>query len=102
MMRQRGEMGVVVLSFVTLGIYVIYWVVSTKREMNERGANIPTSSWIVVPFVNIWWKWRYCLGVEGTTGKELSAPLAFLLLGIAGPFGMMIIQTKFNALSERG
>jgi len=45
---------VIVLSLLTLGIYVLVWFVKTKREMNTKGAEIPTAWLIIIPIINIY------------------------------------------------
>ena len=67
-MENRSLGKVFLLTLVTFGLYGIYWEVKTKGEMNARGATIPTAWLILVPFVNIWWMWKYCEGVEHVTG----------------------------------
>jgi len=71
-------------------------MVKTKGEMNEKGSNIPTAWLMIVPFVNIWWMWKYSEGVGEVTDDKLSAVLAFILLWLLGLIGMAIIQDAFN------
>jgi hypothetical protein len=52
-MKNRNVVAVVLLPFVTFGIYSIYWEVVTKNELNAQGAQIPTAWLLIVPFVNI-------------------------------------------------
>ena len=56
-MRKRSVVGVIVFPFLTLGIYLLYWFVSTKNELKEKGADIPTAWLLIIPFVNIYWIW---------------------------------------------
>lgn len=95
-MEKRSPVGVFVLSLVTLGIYSIYWLVKTKGELNQRGASIPTAWLIIVPFVNIWWMWKYAEGVGIATNEKPSGILSFILLWLLGAIGMAIIQDSFN------
>ena len=53
MVMHRNIFLVYLFSFITFGIYTIYWLVSTKEEMNTLGATIPTAWLIIVPIVNI-------------------------------------------------
>lgn len=95
-MKHRSPIAVFLLPFVTFGIYAIYWEVKTKGEMNALGAEIPTAWLIIVPFVNIWWMWKYCEGVEKVTAGKLSGVLSFVLLLLLGTIGAAIIQDSFN------
>ncbi len=99
-MKNRSPLAVVALSLVTLGIYSIYLMVDTKGEMNRRGANIPTALLIIVPFVNIWWLWKYSEGVEKVTNGQMQAVLAFILIWLLGCIGQAIIQDSFNKIGD--
>lgn len=101
-MKHRSPAAVLLLPFVTFFIYPIYWYVSTKGEMNKLGANIPTAWLIIVPFVSIWWMWKYAEGVEKVTNEKTSGVLAFLLLWLLGSIGAAIIQDSFNKIEAAG
>jgi hypothetical protein len=101
----RNPFAVFILPLITFGIYTIVWYVKTKNEMNAKGAQIPTAWLMIVPFVNIWWVYKYCEGVDYVTGGETSAILAFLvliLLGCVGlaTVGMAIVQSGLNKVAE--
>ena len=70
-MKTRNPALVIIFSIVTLGIYALYWFVKTKRKMNSIGVSIPTAWLIIIPFVNIYWLWKYCDGVEVVTKEKL-------------------------------
>src|SRR5271155_6209164 len=96
-MKKRNPIAVLLLPFITCGIYSWYWIVSTKNEMNKLGAHIPTA-WIwLIPFVgSIWWLWKYSEGVEHVTKGKLGGVLAFLLFFFLGVIGHAIVQDLFN------
>ena len=76
----------------TLGSIVLIWYVKTKDKLNAKGANIPTAWLVIVPFVGIYWVWKFSEGVEYITNKSMTAITAFLLLLLLGPIGAMIIN----------
>ncbi len=98
-MKQRSPVAVILLPFVTFGIYSIYWLVSTKIEMTKLGAKIPTAWLIIVPLANIWWYWKYSEGVDSITNSKISNVMAFILLLLLGFIGQAIIQDSFNNVS---
>ncbi|MBA2279440.1 DUF4234 domain-containing protein [Candidatus Saccharibacteria bacterium] len=100
-MKNRSPVAVLLLPFVTFGIYSIYWAVSTKGEMNKLGATIPTAWLLIIPFVNIWWLWKHSEGAEHVTQGKMSAVLAFILQFLLGMIGQAIIQDSFNKVSEQ-
>lgn len=99
-MQKRSPIAVFLLPLVTFGIYGIYWEVVTKGEMVKKGADIPTALCIIVPIVNIWWLYKYSMGVEKVTNGKMSGVIAFLLLFLLGVIGAAIIQDTFNSIEE--
>ena len=98
-MQHRDPIMVILLSIITLGIYGLFWYVVTKNEMNTKGAQIPTAWLIIIPFVNIWWYWKFCEGVELVTNKGMGVAVAFLLLWLLGAIGEAIIQNELNKVA---
>ncbi len=102
-MKYRHPLLVLFFSIITLGIYQLFWFITTKNAMKQLGADIPTAWLIIVPFVNIWWLWRYSEGVQLVTGGHIPAVMAFwlvFLLEICG-FGYVasaLLQNEFNKL----
>jgi hypothetical protein len=98
-MKKRSPAAVLLLPFVTFGIYSWYWAVKTKGEMNKQGEQIPTA-WIwLIPLVgSIWWYWKYSEGVEHVTKGKMEKIIAFILLMLLGMIGEAIIQDTFNNL----
>lgn len=99
-MKQRNPLAVLLITFVTLGIYGLVWEVKTKNEMNALGADIPTAWLLIIPVANIYWLWKYCGGVEKVTGGKLSQILAFVLFFLLGIIGAAIIQNEFNKVGS--
>src|SRR4051812_17973202 len=71
-MTKRNLAVVFFLTLLTGGLYAIYWVFKTTREMNNVGAEIPTAFCMFVPILNIWWLWKYSEGVAYVTDQKLS------------------------------
>ncbi|HET6612200.1 MAG TPA: DUF4234 domain-containing protein [Kofleriaceae bacterium] len=101
-MRTRSAPLVFLFGLITFGIYTLYWMVSTKNELNQRGAAIPTAWLLIVPIANIWWMWKYGEGAERATGGKVSGAVAFLLLFLLGTIGMAVVQSMYNSLPAAG
>lgn len=102
-MKKRDPWAVLLLPFITLGIYSWYWEVKTKGEMNKLGQKIPTAWLWLIPFVGyLWWAWKYSEGVGNVTKEKAPAILVFLLMIFTGSIGDAIIQTYFNKLPDGG
>lgn len=99
-MMKRSVAAVIVLTFITFGIYSLYWYVKTKDEMVAQGASIPTGWLLIIPIANIYWMWKWSEGVEYVTRGKSSAAVSFLLVFLLGLIGVAIIQATFNSLPD--
>jgi len=95
-MTNRSVVTVILLTFITLGLYHLYWYVATKDEMNEQGANIPTAWLLIIPIASIYWLWNWSEGVEHVTRGKMSAGVSFLLIFLLPLIGTAILQSTFN------
>jgi RsiW-degrading membrane proteinase PrsW (M82 family) len=101
MVKHRNPAVVIVLTVITLGIYGIYWVVSTTKELRSLKADAP-NPWalvlFIIPLVNIivalWYYWKYSGAVEEISG--FSAVLLFLLWIVFSPAAVVIAQIQLN------
>ena len=100
-MTHRSVLKVLILSFVTCGIYGIVWFVNTKEEMRTAGAEIPTALLLFIPFANLYWLWKYSAGVELVSNGKTSQVIGFVLLALLGVIGIAILQDGFNKLGDR-
>ena len=98
-MQHRSPAKVFLLSLVTIGIYGIYWEVKTKGELVRQGADIPTSWLIIIPLANLYWIYKYALGVEKVSGGKVSAVLTLILLLLLSIVGIAILQSEYNKLT---
>lgn len=95
-MPRRSVWKVVLLFCFTGGIYPLYWLVTTKDEMNRQlGENLPTGWCLIVPLLNFWWLWRWCGGVEKMTRGRLPQAVCFLMCWLS-VIGAAIVQNAFN------
>ncbi|WP_288006173.1 DUF4234 domain-containing protein [Thermofilum sp.] len=97
--EKRSILKVYVLGIITLGIYFLYWLVKTKNELNELGAQIPTAWLIIIPIANWYWLYKYAEGFAKVTKKE-SAILWFLLFFFVGIVMPAIVQSELNRIAE--
>ena len=101
-MTKRSVIMLVILSVITFGIYLLYWLVKTKDEMVRQGADIPTAWLLIVPIASIYFMWKFCGGVEHVSGGKLSQVLAFVLILALGVIGLAVIQAELNKAADRG
>jgi hypothetical protein len=101
-MTKRSVVAVLLLTIVTFGIYGIIWIVKTKGEMVNAGADIPTAFLIIVPIASIYFMWKFAGGVEHVTRGKQSQVIAFILMFVLGVIGMAIIQNALNEAIDAG
>lgn len=98
-MTKKSPIAVLLLPFVTFGIYTLVWIVKAKGELVDKGADIPTSWLLVIPFANIYYLWKWGQGAAMVVSKKsFSSVEAFLMMLFLGPIGCAIIQSKFNKI----
>ena len=99
--EKRSIGKIYLFGIITLGIYFIYWEISTKNEMNrEFNANIPTGWLLIIPIANIYWLYKYteCF-VTKVKGDDDTALwfLLFWLIGIIMPY---MVQSELNRIAD--
>lgn len=99
-MQKQNPLTVFLLTLVTFGIYGVIWLARTRGEMVRKGADIPTTFLIIVPFVNYYYLWKWSQGVEHVTNGKMSWIVAFVLEWVLGPIGLAIIQDSFNNVPD--
>ena len=105
MVKYRDPLMIIILTIITLGIYAIYWLVSTTNELRRLGTSAP-DPWalllLFVPLVNIfvgfWYYWRYSEALEKISG--FSTVLMFILFLIIWPVAMVLTQLELNKKAQ--
>jgi hypothetical protein len=90
------------LMIITLGIYGIYWLVTTKTELNNAGAQIPTSWLLIIPFANLYFLYTFAQAFSDLIlkNKEEFTIVYFLLLICAIPLGEFVYQAHMNSINH--
>jgi hypothetical protein len=114
----RNPLGVIALSFVTLGIYSIFWYYFVNKEMaavgrarnsDELGDSPGTSvlavtlgALLIVPaFVSLYNSWKRLNSGERLTGLSgMEAGLGLILWIFISPVAQFIFQSSWNKVLE--
>ncbi len=99
--KRRNPFLVLVLSFITLGIYNIIWLVLTSKELRRNVASAPNPKllWILlIPIINFlfmfYYYYKYCKALNEFTGfSTIGSYILFLLIN---PVGMVLAQLELN------
>ena len=94
--ENRDWIVVIILSIVTLGVYLVYWIVTTKNEMVNMGADIPTAWFLIIPLANLYFAWKYAMGVEFISNRSTEGILVFILAIVFFPAVIYLTQTELN------
>lgn len=97
---RRKQLGTLLLCMF-IPLFGVYWLVETKNELKKRtGMPLLSGWWIAVPFGSIYFLWKWSQGVEKATGfKQMNA---FLFMLFIAPYGIWVLQGKFNELEGGG
>ena len=116
--KVRGPINVILLSFVTFGIYFYVWYFKTNKELaklgtakgtDELGTSPGTSLLamtlglflIVPPFISLFHTWKRLNAATKLTGVDgTEAGLGFLLALFISPIGVYLFQTDMNKVLE--
>jgi hypothetical protein len=98
--KRRSPVAVVIFSIITLGIYLIYWIVATKEEMKSLGAEIPSAWLLIVPIGNMYLLYKYCEGFSDHVKKDKMGVVWTLLAFSCFPAVLVIIQVELNKLAD--
>ena len=52
--KKRSLLKTTLLTFCTLGLYDLYYLIVTRRELNQAGGRVPTPWLLLVPFLNLY------------------------------------------------
>ena len=100
---RRKPLGAVLMMFVPLfGIlFMVYWLIETKNELKKRtGMDLLPAWWLAIPGGGIYYLWKWSFAVEKATGfKQMNA---FLFMMFIAPYGVWVLQEKFNQLEGGG
>ena len=105
MVKYRNPVLVIVFSIITLGIYSIYWLVSTTNELRKVTSSAPNPWFLLlalVPLVNIfvvlWYYWQYSAAIGEISDFE--PVLLFILWFIISPVAIVIAQIQLNKKAQ--
>ncbi|MBD3312956.1 DUF4234 domain-containing protein [Candidatus Woesearchaeota archaeon] len=99
--KKRNPILVLIFSLITFGIYFLYWLVKTTKELRGNTPAAP-NPWIIIlfliPFVNLiaglYYYWKYSKAINEITG--FNAILLFVLWILFFPAAQIISQMQLN------
>jgi len=101
MIKHRNIVAIYLLSFITFGIYWLYWYVQTKEEINKLGGNIPTCWLLIVPIANIYWLYKYSDAFSTHVKKDNNGVIWFLVFFVVSIVMPGVVQSELNKLAQK-
>lgn len=96
-MTKRDIVTMVILSLITFGLYLLYWTVVTKNELNRAGGNVPTAWLFIVPFANFYFIYKFCQAFATIVLHDENQTVPyFLLFCLLMPIAAIIFQLQMN------
>jgi hypothetical protein len=101
----RNPVSVILLSIVTCGIYYLYWVWETNKQLNallgreDVGAGILILSWFCLPVSwYIWYRWDKSLMeiTEGTRARYSSNFILWIILSVVAGVGTLVMSFQIQ------
>jgi hypothetical protein len=94
-MKKRNPWFAAIMALITFGIYKIYWLITTRRELVQRGAQIPTLWLIFAPLLGLilviflQFGLRFALGGNNDSTLTSIANILSVLIGIISIIGLV-------------
>jgi len=84
MFEKRSLIQTIALTVCTLGLYLIYWVVTTKRELNKAGGHVPNAILMIIPLANLYFWYRYAQSYAAIVKRNnhRSETMAYFLVAL--------------------
>ncbi|MDO8553910.1 MAG: DUF4234 domain-containing protein [Candidatus Micrarchaeota archaeon] len=102
--KKRNPLVVIVLTFITLGIYALYWLYQTKQEMDELNgeskSGIMFLIMLLIPLVNFYALWKYSSSVQKATKGAQGGVLVFILFLVFFPIAQFLVQSELNKFAK--
>lgn len=97
-MKKRSLLGMFLLTFVTLGIYQLFWLYNTKQELKSKGQSVPPIALLFTPFLlltivvlfQLISRFSMASGTETASGNTM-VNLLSLLFGLVAPLAILPI-----------
>ncbi len=104
--KERNPVWVLILPFITFGIYYFYWLSKTTDELKENTGKAP-SKWLLfilfIPGIHLFFFWKYSKAFSKLTG--IDNIVIFILMAFTYPsmfyISMMVCQIELNKVSSK-
>jgi len=96
MIKERNPIMVIILMMCTFGIYGIYWIFVTSKELQELGAELPSIILVFIPIANIYYLYVYLKEWHRVVNYEQDFMMVLLIYFVFSPLAIYWVQTELN------
>ncbi len=99
MVKERNPIMVIILSMCTCGIYMLYWIWDTSKELIELKAELPALWYIIVPGLNLYFMYKYLEEWHRIVKYEQDFIMVLVIMFVFSPIVIYWVQTELNKLA---
>ncbi|MHA1124791.1 MAG: DUF4234 domain-containing protein [Candidatus Heimdallarchaeota archaeon] len=100
MVKERNPITVIVLMMCTCGIYMLYWMWETSKELIELKAELPELWFIFIPGLNLYFMYKYLEQWHQIVKFEQDLIMVLVVFYFFSPLGIYWVQTELNKLAK--
>jgi len=100
MVKQRDPIMVIVYTMLTCGLYYLYWLYETSKELTELGAELPTIWFIFIPIIQYYYLYKYLEEWHRIVKYEQDFMMVLIIGYIFSPIVMYWVQEELNKLAK--
>jgi hypothetical protein len=100
-LKYRSLVSVILLTVFTFGLYLIYWFYETKNEINANGGQIPTFWLFIIPFVNLYFLYKYSEAFAKIIKHDDNTLLYFIITACLPFIAIIYIQDSLNKVARK-
>ena len=100
MVKERNPIMVIILSMCTCGIYMLYWIWDTSKELVELKAELPPLWYIIIPGLNLYFMYKYLEEWHRIVKYEQDFIMVLVIMFVFSPIVIYWIQTELNKLAK--
>ncbi|MHA1188418.1 MAG: DUF4234 domain-containing protein [Candidatus Heimdallarchaeota archaeon] len=100
MVKERNPITVLILMMCTCGIYAIYWMWETAKELIELKAELPPMWYMIIPGLNFYFGYKYLEEWHRIVKYEQDFMMVLVLYFVFPPIVIYWVQTELNKLAN--
>ena len=97
--KERNPFLVLIFSILSLGIYHLWWLMKTKKELELTGTELPGFLYLINPFTTLYFLYKYFELFSSQIKKDNTPRFWTLLYLVCWPLAVVLIQIELNRVA---